>query len=1418
MNMNDFEQSDRSATRMRGCIRGRRRGACGPAALALALCAAIAGPLTAAPVKGPGTGLQAKRSPRPTVDAGDSYVTPKGPRRLLREAGAVAVRPAQRTNQSALIEALTRAGSPLESWVEDWQAGRGYTVLRQPARETVSRLRDPAAQRELLDAARRAPGLGTANPVFIDPESRLRLVPTEEIILCLRNGTDPQTYFGADWPRVRRLAGTRDKFVLSLAGTGAEDMLAEVNRRAADPRVAWAEPNFLGQVVKQSADPYYAYQWHLNNTGQSGGKANADINAPEAWQVTAGRRETVIAIIDDGTEIAHPDLSANIFTNPGEDGRDADGNGYVGDVHGWNFCDENGDPNPVDLYDDHGTATAGVAAAVGENLRGGAGVAFDCRIMPIKVIRGDFGVEFATFAEAVYYAAGSTRDGRGTWRGADVISLSLAFDYSQAVDDALSWAVRNGREGYGCPVFAAAGNNATRWQATRLRIPVGWVLGRGAYSFGFEYRKDRTESAGEDLIMIDNVALLRGDGVTVVPSNLGPGGRQDFEGSAFPPPGWESFVSPDFGGLRWSASTDRALTGTGGSRSARSGYIPNSSWTELDTPYVSLAGDEILTFSIYTSCEFYDGLYVYAYDADGYIVYTFDGPAGLPLAGDDPDVFTGVEYPARHPDVSGVGSSTDADRRADYSQFGTGLDFLAPSSGGWSDIVTTDRTGTNGYAYEDYQPTLSYAFDFGGTSAAAPLAAGVSALLISANPTLTAQEVRAVMQTSCAQIGGVSYVNGWNAQYGYGRLNAAKALKTALPNLALAVARVPDPVLAGTDLQFTVTLTNRGLASAVDVWVETDFPADLLLGAVSVPHDYQDGHLTLYLGDLTPGAGAAATVQATPQTIGRMTNTFYTSSAALDFAPADDVTNVVTRVRGPDILPPTVTITVPAENATVTNAASALVGTVTDDLSVSALEYHLENLAGTGSSQVISNPAGTRSFNWSGPLTGVFPGTNRVRARAWDGTGNLSPETTRTFFYALKSRLRVFVNGPGTITPNWTNQNVNLNKGFTLQAVPGAGALFSNWVGRLGVGGPVQFINTSTQLHFLMRSNLVLEANFVANPFLAGKGTYNGLFYTPSGVEHESSGAFTLVLRKSGGYSADLQLAGQRFGLSGQFALDARATNTFVRDSHDVSVEWTLNAAHEPTNNLFGRVVSGDPAWEAVLLGDRAPAYGTNASPYRGKYTLLVTGTGDASITNHPAGDGVGTAVVATNGIVSLAGTLADGTPFTQSAQVSADGLWPLYAPLYNGRGSLLGWVTFSTNPPLAPSFASPRVSWIKPAMTNGLYPEGFETETTLWGSRYAKAAPVLPLTHATLVFLGGNLDEPLTNAVTLTASNTVVNGGPWPLSMTITRSNGLFAGTLSFTNENRTLTFQGAMLQRQTNGAGFFLGTNQSGRVSFGP
>ena len=171
-----------------------------------------------------------------------------------------------------------------------------------------------------------------------------------------------------------------------------------------------------------------------------------DIQASDAWDARGAAEPVVVAVIDTGTQTTHPDLAENIWTNPGEiagNGIDDDANGYVDDVNGWDFKNDDNSLFDDASKDDHGTHVSGTIAAVRNNTLGVAGVTENAVIMPLKFIE-DFGSTSAGI-EAIEYAVDN---------GADVINASFGSGYSQAMCDAVASATAAG-----VVVVSAAGND-----------------------------------------------------------------------------------------------------------------------------------------------------------------------------------------------------------------------------------------------------------------------------------------------------------------------------------------------------------------------------------------------------------------------------------------------------------------------------------------------------------------------------------------------------------------------------------------------------------------------------------------------------------------------------------------------------------------------------------------------------------------------------------------------------------------------------------------------------------------------------------------------------------------------------------------------------------------------------------------------
>jgi len=171
------------------------------------------------------------------------------------------------------------------------------------------------------------------------------------------------------------------------------------------PSVAVAQLNHHVQLrATLPNDPQFTQQWSLQNTGQSGGTAGADIEATLAWDVTTGGLTAtgdsiVVAVIDGGFQLNHPDLEANFFVNHAEipnNNIDDDGNGYIDDVSGWNAYDDDG----IIPSDQHGTHVSGIIGAIGNNAIGIAGVNWNVKILPIAGSSGNESTVVAAYAYA----------------------------------------------------------------------------------------------------------------------------------------------------------------------------------------------------------------------------------------------------------------------------------------------------------------------------------------------------------------------------------------------------------------------------------------------------------------------------------------------------------------------------------------------------------------------------------------------------------------------------------------------------------------------------------------------------------------------------------------------------------------------------------------------------------------------------------------------------------------------------------------------------------------------------------------------------------------------------------------------------------------------------------------------------------
>ncbi|HXJ61499.1 MAG TPA: peptidylprolyl isomerase [Verrucomicrobiae bacterium] len=513
---------------------------------------------------------------------------------------------------------------------------------------------------------------------------------------------------------------------------------------------------------------------------------------------------------------------------------------------------------------------------------------------------------------------------------------------------------------------------------------------------------------------------------------------------------------------------------------------------------------------------------------------------------------------------------------------------------------------------------------------------------------------------------------------------------------------------------------------------------------------------------------------------------------------SDLLTVQILQTFGPDLVAPKLAITSPT-TTTVTNSNVLVAGTATDALGVASVRVYLNT-----NGPVIAQGSNT----WSLTLTNTPPGTNTIDVEATDLSGNRS-HMSRTFFHSVRVPLTLMTLGPGRITGATNGQLLELTRPYTLTAQPDPGNLFGIWTG--------SFSEVSTTLKFNMETNSGFTAIFTSNLFPYAKGVYNGLFYETNQAQQQSSGFLTLTLGDLGAYSGKLLMNGRTFRLSGSFGVDGGETNTvLLSDSIFDSTRLIMHVDLAGGDQITGEVTNR--LWRSQLHLDRIVFNAaTNPAPWAGNYTFVLPV--DTNGVPGPEGESYGTVKVDTKGGATLKGVLADSTPLTFKTTLSKNGTMPLYLALYKGLGALISWTAFDTNQPTTD--VSGLINWFKQTqVTAKFYGRGFTNEMSLQGSRYAPPATgrVVAMTNATVGFTNGNQAGNFANDVTLGDDNKFINNSTNKLTLTISKASGLLSGTVTPPGSTRSLPFKGALLLKQTRGAGFLAGSNRTTQVHLNP
>jgi subtilisin family serine protease len=279
-------------------------------------------------------------------------------------------------------------------------------------------------------------------------KSRFGVIKTEKVFKDAKPGGELRLSSSG---KMVKLPDLSLLYTLTFSPTWDAKAVAEEFSR--DPNLEFAEPNYYVHMSAVPNDTFYATkQWHLNNTGQTGGTPLADIRAEWAWDANKGSTSVVIGIVDSGIDLDHPDLTANLWHNTDDpvNGVDDDGNGYIDDYDGWDFFSNDRTPEPVPGAGTndgviHGTHVAGIVSAVTNNGVGVAGVSWTSKVMAVKILDNNGDSTTTKAVNGMKYAVDN---------GAQIINCSFGGPYNLTFDAAVDYIY-----GLGGLLVVSAGND-----------------------------------------------------------------------------------------------------------------------------------------------------------------------------------------------------------------------------------------------------------------------------------------------------------------------------------------------------------------------------------------------------------------------------------------------------------------------------------------------------------------------------------------------------------------------------------------------------------------------------------------------------------------------------------------------------------------------------------------------------------------------------------------------------------------------------------------------------------------------------------------------------------------------------------------------------------------------------------------------
>ena len=574
----------------------------------------------------------------------------------------------------------------------------------------------------------------------------------------------------------------------------------------------------------------------------------------------------------------------------------------------------------------------------------------------------------------------------------------------------------------------------------------------------------------------------------------------------------------------------------------------------------------------------------------------------------------------------------------------------------------------------------------------------------------------------------------------------------------------------------------------------------------------------------------------------------YSLSALAVYDSGRTVGSTAASVTVTNLLPPTIALTSPANNATFTEPAtiSLTANATANGHAIAKVQFY------NGATLLGEDSTAPYAFTWSSVPAGSYslkarlvydagatldstPAVNVLVAAPKPENApptistiadQITPQDTPTPPISFTvgdaetdaSNLTVYASSadPALVpTDNIVLAGSDTNRTVTLTPAYGATGTVAITVfvsdGSLTASATFQLAVTDTLIPSRL-GMVTLPPNFISQS-VSNSGSYSGLFYEDDAVRLTSAGSFSLSITARGSYSGRLQIGAKRYSLSGKLNSQRTGATKVItrRDGPDLTLDFQF-VTDGQDDQVTGHLTDG--TWSATLCGDRAVFGRGAAAPFAGAYTLVIPGY-DAN-PSLPAGDGFGTVKVTSAGQVSLVGTLADGTKVSQSAPASRNGYWPLYLSLSSGKGTLMSWMAFASN---TNSDLAGRLVWLKLAGSSSkYYLGGFSCECDAFGSIYLRTDPILNLPTANLSFYGGGLASGITNAITIGPRNKIGTPGKH-LKLSFATSTGTFSGTYVDPTSGKTLRFNGAVFQKLNAAYGTLFGTgDQTSEVSLTP